>query len=189
MQKSSKLLKLITFSLLGTVSFLVMFLNFPLPFLPAFLKIDFSDVPALIAALIFSPVAGVIVELIKNILHLLLGGGEPVGVTANLIAGILFVVPVALIYHRFKGVKSIVSGLVASTIIMTIAMGVLNYYFLLPAYSLMFGIEEYNTAKFAIVTGGVIPFNIVKGIIVGLLFIPLFTKLRPWMERKQASFS
>ena len=189
--QSSKLLRLIILALLGTISMLLMLLDFPLPLLPSFLKIDFSDVPALLAALLFSPIAGVIVEVIKNTLHLLIGGGEPVGVTANFIAGVLFIVPVAVLYHKYKGVKSIVSGLVTGTIIMAIAMGFINYFVLLPAYSLMFGIEDYSipAVKWSLVTVGIVPFNIIKGIIVGLLFVPLFIKLKPWIERKRASFS
>ena len=53
----------------SSIAYLLMMLDFPFPGLPPFLKIDFSDVPALIAAIIFGPVAGIIVEAIKNILH------------------------------------------------------------------------------------------------------------------------
>ncbi|MDY0408759.1 ECF transporter S component [Virgibacillus soli] len=108
-KQSSKLLKLIILSLLGTISFLLIFLNFPLPLLPPYLKIDFSEIPALLAALIFSPMAGIAVEAIKNILYLAIGTGEPVGVAANFLAGILFIVPAAVLYHKYKGVKSIIS--------------------------------------------------------------------------------
>src|SRR5699024_2297790 len=128
--------------LLGTISFLLFFLNFPLPFLPPYLKIDFGDVPALLAALIFSPLAGVIVIAIKNFLYLVIGGGDPVGVWANFFAATMFILPVALLYRKYKGVKSIVSGLVAGTIIMAVGMSVLNYLVILPIYALFMGMEE-----------------------------------------------
>src|SRR5690625_2566804 len=106
---SSKLVKLIILALLGTISLVLFFLNFPLPFLPPYLKIDFSEVPALIAAFIFSPIAGVIVIGVKNLLYLAVSGaGDPIGVIANFLAGVMFVVPVAFLYHKYKGVKSIV---------------------------------------------------------------------------------
>ncbi|WP_186576433.1 ECF transporter S component [Aquibacillus kalidii] len=189
--QSSKLLKLILFALLGTISMLLMFLKFPLPFLPSYLTIDFSDVPALLAALLFSPVAGVIVELVKNLLHLIIGGGEPVGVAANFLAGILFVVPVSVLYHKFKGVKSLVSGLVTGTVVMAIGMGILNYFLILPAYSLFMGMEEMAipTVKWATVIGGILPFNAIKGVIVGVLFVPVFAKLRPWLEKKRLTLN
>lgn len=186
--KSSKLLRMIILALLGTISLVLLFLNFPLPFLPPYLKIDFSEVPALLASLIFSPLAGIIVIAIKNVLYLLIGGGEPVGVASNFLAGVLFVAPVALIYHKYKGVKSIISGLVIGTIVMAVAMSVLNYLVLLPVYAWFMGMEEMKieSVKRIAVIYGVLPFNVLKGIIVGMLFIPLFTRLRAWIERQQA---
>src|SRR5699024_3308290 len=185
-RQSSKLLKLIILELLGTISLVLLFLNFPLPFLPHYLKIDFSEVPALLASLIFSPIAGVIVIAINNILYLAIGGGEAEGGAANFLAGILFVLPVSIAYHKFKGVKSIVSGLVIGTIIMAIAMSVLNYLVLLPIYAWFMGMEEMKieSVKQVAVLYGVLPFNIIKGIIVGMLFVPLFIKMRSWIERK-----
>ncbi|SHH78207.1 ECF transporter S component [Virgibacillus sp. Bac330] len=191
-KQSSKLMKVIVLALLGTISLLLFFLNFPLPLLPAFLKIDFSDVPALMASFIFSPVAGVLVVAIKNLLYLAVSGAsDPIGVLANFIAGIMFVVPVSMLYHKFKGVKSIVSGLVTGTIVMAVGMSVLNYFVFLPAYAWFMGWEDMsNTAiKWGIVSAGILPFNIIKGIIVGLLFVPLFLKLRVWIEEKQAKFA
>jgi len=183
---SSKLLKLVILSILGSISLVLFFINFPLPFLPPYLKIDFSDVPALMASLIFSPMAGVIVVGIKNLLYFVISGaGDPIGVAANFLAGIMFVVPVGVLYHKFKGVKSIVSGLIAGTIIMAVGMSVLNYFIILPAYALFMGWDMSAYVKWISVIGGVLPFNIIKGTIVGLLFIPIFMKMRSWIEQKQ----
>lgn len=186
--QSKRLVKLIILALLGTISFLLFFLNFPLPLLPGYLKIDFGDVPALIAALIFSPLAGVIVIAIKNFLYLVIGGGDPVGVWANFFAATMFILPVAFLYRKYKGVKSIVSGLVAGTIIMAVGMSVLNYLVILPIYALFMGMEEMaiDSVKWAAVIFGILPFNIIKGVVVGLLFVPLFMKMRSWIESKQA---
>jgi len=185
-KQSSKLLKLVILSILGTISLVLFFLNFPLPFLPAYLKIDFSDVPALMASLIFSPMAGVIVVAIKNLLYLAVSGaGDPIGVAANILAGIMFVVPVAMIYHKFKGVKSIVSGLVTGTVVMAIGMSVLNYIVILPAYAMFMGWDMSEQAKWISVILGILPFNLIKGVVVGLLFVPLFIKMRSWIEQKQ----
>ncbi|MGP4109217.1 ECF transporter S component [Virgibacillus sp. L01] len=189
--QSSKLLKLIILALLGTISLVLFFLNFPLPFLPPYLKIDFSEVPALIAALIFTPMAGVAVEAIKNMLYLIVSGaGDPIGIIANFLAGVMFIVPVAVLYHRYKGVKSIISGLITGTIIMAIGMSILNYLVILPAYAWFMGWEDISqSAKWLAVSLGVLPFNIIKGIIVGLLFVPLFIKMKRWIEQKQANLA
>ncbi|MFD1445814.1 ECF transporter S component [Oceanobacillus profundus] len=188
-KQSSNLLKLIIVALLGTISLLLFFLNFPLPFLPPYLKIDFSDVPALMASLIFSPLAGIIVVAVKNLLYLAVSGaGDPIGVAANFLAGVMFVVPVSILYHKYKGVKSIVSGLVTGTLIMAIGMSVLNYFIILPAYGWFMGWEMTNQVIWASVLAGVLPFNIIKGIIVALLFVPLFIKMHSWITQQQTKF-
>ena len=185
--QSSKLVKLVVLSLLAAVSLVLFFISFPLPLLPPYLKVDFSDVPALIAGLIFSPLAGVIVVLLKNALYFVASGAtDPVGVVANFIAGVIYVFPVAYLYHKYKGVKSVIAGLVIGTVGMAITMSVLNYLFILPAYSVLVGMEMNDTIKLASVVAGVLPFNFLKGLIVSILFVPLFIKLSQWIEQKHA---
>lgn len=184
--RSSKLVKLVVLSLLATVSLVLFFISFPLPLLPPYLKVDFSDVPALIAGLIFSPLAGVLVVFMKNALYFVASGAtDPIGVTANFIAGTLYILPVAYLYHRYRGVKSVISGLVIGTIAMAVIMSVLNYLLILPAYAWLMGWEMDDTIKWLSVVGGVLPFNFVKGLIVSMLFVPVFIKLRQWIEQKR----
>ena len=186
--RSSKLTKTITFALLGAISMVLMLLNFPLPSLPSYLKIDFSEIPVLIAALLFSPLAGVAVEAIKNLLYLIFtGAGDPVGVAANFLAGMLFVMPVAYFYHKFKaGKKTLISGLVTGTVAMAVGMSVLNYFIVLPLYSIFLGSPVMSDdAKWVAVTAGILPFNLVKGIVIAIVFVPLFAKLKPWFAKRK----
>src|SRR5699024_12252313 len=119
--QSKKLVTMIILALLGTISFLLFFLNFPIPFLPTpYLKVDFGDVPALIASLIFSPLAGIIVFAIKNSVYLVIGGGDPVGVCASFFAASMFILPVPFLYRTYKGIKSIIIGLIAGTAILAL---------------------------------------------------------------------
>src|SRR5690625_6381448 len=67
--RSSKLTKMVVIALLATVSLVLFFISFPLPLLPPYLKVDLSDVPALIAGMIFSPLAGVLVVFLKNLMY------------------------------------------------------------------------------------------------------------------------
>src|SRR5699024_5124778 len=120
-QRSSKLLKLVVLSLLGTMSLVLFFISFPLPLLPPYLKVDFSDIPALIAGMIFSPAAGVLVVFLKNAMYFVAKGAtDPVGVVANFVAGTLYVFPVAYLYRKYSGMKSIVAGLVIGTVVMAL---------------------------------------------------------------------
>ncbi|QXE00771.1 ECF transporter S component [Terribacillus sp. DMT04] len=190
--RSSNLTKTITIALMGAISMVLMLLNFPLPMLPAYLKIDFSEVPVLLAALLFSPMAGVAVEAIKNLLYLIFtGAGDPVGVVANFLAGMMFVLPVAYFYHTFKASKrTLVSGLATGTVVMAIGMGLLNYFVVLPLYIMFAGYPSMSPeAKWLAVTAGIVPFNLIKGIIIAIVFVPLFAKLKPWFAKRKRSGS
>lgn len=185
-KQSSNLQKLVVLSLMAAVSVVLFFISFPLPLLPPYLKVDFSDVPALIAGLIFSPLAGVLVVLLKNAIYFVASGAtDPIGVVANFIAGSLYILPVAYLYHKYRGVKSVVVGLVIGTTVMAIVMSILNYLIILPAYSWLMGMEMTDTIKWGTVLVGVLPFNFIKGVIVSLLFVPLFIKLNQWIEQKR----
>jgi len=189
--ESSKVLKIVVLALLGTISFLLFFLKFPLPFLPPFLKLDFGDIPAIIAGFIFTPLAGVIVIGIKNFLYLVAGGGEIIGVTSNFVASSIFVLSIAVFYHKRRTIKSILVGIVIGTVLMALSMSVLNYILFLPLYALFMGMEDYGieSVKRGIVLLGILPFNVVKGIIVGALFLPVFVKMGSWIEDKRTSIA
>ena len=105
---------LIAIAMLSSISFVLMLLAFPLPVLPAYLKVDFSDIPALIAAITMGPVAGILVAFLKNVLDWLFAGsptGVPVGHMANFVTSILFITPVYLIYRKATSSKGIMYGL------------------------------------------------------------------------------
>ncbi|SFM48138.1 Riboflavin transporter FmnP [Gracilibacillus orientalis] len=186
--QTSNLYRLIVISIMGTISVLLMFLNFPLPFpfIPAYLRIDVSDIPALIAGIIFSPVAGVVVVAIKNILYVLITAiSDPIGALANFFAGMFYVVPVSFMYMKYRSMKSVLIGLGIGTLLMTIGLTVLNYFLFIPAYSLFMGWEEMSeSVKRTTVLVGILPFNLIKGIIVGIIFALIFTKLKNWIQKK-----
>src|SRR5699024_11745305 len=86
-QRSSKLVKLVVLSLLATVSLVLFFISFPLPLLLPYLKVDFCDVPALIAGLVFLPLAGILVVFLKNALYFVaIGAIDSIGILATLIS-------------------------------------------------------------------------------------------------------
>ncbi|MDV2687584.1 ECF transporter S component, partial [Alkalihalophilus lindianensis] len=59
--KNTKIRAMVSIGMLSSIAYLLMLLNFPLPLFPNFLLVDFSDIPGLIATLIFGPVAGILV--------------------------------------------------------------------------------------------------------------------------------
>ncbi|MCP3738688.1 ECF transporter S component [Rossellomorea sp. BNER] len=173
----------VTIGMLSALAYVLMLLNFPLPPFPSFLMVDFSDIPALIAAIAFGPVAGILVELFKNVLDYFMTGsdtGVPVGHTANFLAGILFVLPTYYIYRHFESKKGLLIGLVGGTFIMSIIMSVLNYFVFLPAYKYFMNFELPSE----IIVTGILPFNILKGILITIVFTLLFSKMNTWFTKQ-----
>ncbi len=188
-KQTMKLRSFVTVGMLSGLSFILMLLNFPLPWFPAFLQIDFSDVPALIAAITMGPVAGILVELIKNILDWVFTGapeGIPVGHMANFATGILFIFPAYYIYKRFPSVKGLMTGLVVSTIVMSVGMAALNYIAFLPMYTYLLGMPQFDMYETVVL--GILPFNIVKGIMMLVVVTMLYRTMRVWIENQRRQY-
>lgn len=184
---------LIAIAMLSSLSFVLMLLAFPLPVLPAYLKVDFSDIPALIAAITMGPVAGILVAFLKNVLDWFFAGsptGVPVGHMANFVTSILFMAPVYIIYKKVSSSKGMAFGLGVGTISMAIGMSILNYYVFLPmyAYFLNFPMET-GTALVNTIIYGILPFNVIKGVLVTVVMIVLFKRLKPFLDKVTATFS
>lgn len=175
--------KLVLLSVLTAIALLMQYLNFPLPLFPSFLKIDFSEIPALIGAFLFGPLSGVLIEFLKNTLHFLLSGSEtgavPVGQMANFTAGSLFIITSVWISKKINGIKGMVIGTAVATILMTILLTIANYFVIFPLYSYLINWTVTGETKNVLIFYGVAPFNLLKGILIGALFIPLYQKLFP----------
>ena len=95
----SRTRELTQIAMLGAVAGILMNLEFPLPFLaPSFYQLDFSEIPALIGAFAMGPVAGILVELVKILIHLVTRGTMTAGVgdVANFLMGCAFIVPAGI---------------------------------------------------------------------------------------------
>jgi len=88
--------------ILGAIAYILMWIEFPIPIMPSFIKFDFSDFPALLAAFAMGPIAGITVELIKNVLHAFSSGSFGVGELSNFILGASFVAVAGFFYQRNK---------------------------------------------------------------------------------------
>ena len=172
----------VSIGMLSSIAYLLMLLNFPLPLFPNFLFVDFSDIPALIAALIFGPIAGILVEFFKNVLNYLATGsqtGIPVGHIANFLAGIVFVLPTYYVYNKLKTKKGMTLALVVGTVTMAVVMSILNYIIILPAYTVLMGFPDMRN----LVVPAILPFNILKGIMMSFIFMLLFIRMQSWINK------
>ena len=122
-------------AMLSAAATVLMFLEFPIPFLiPSFVELDFSELPALLAAFSLGPVSGVIVCLVKNVIKGLLFSGT-VGEMCNFLLGICFVIPAGLIY-RYKRTRSgALMGALAGAVIMAVCSIPVNYFISYPVYT------------------------------------------------------
>ncbi|WP_251546746.1 ECF transporter S component [Limosilactobacillus caecicola] len=175
---------------LSAVAFLLMFIEFPLIPVASYLKLDFSDVPILIGTVIYGPWSGIIIAVVKCLLHGIARGMSPVellGLFANLCTSIAMILPVSWSFHHEKWSlkkRLVISGLLA-TIIMTVVMTLFNYYVLTPAYMQMFNWHPSLPIK-QLMLVGVVPFNLIKGILVSLIFGIIVIHLQWWLKRQTA---
>lgn len=174
-------------SILSVIAFIVMFIEAPIFLFPGFLKIDLSDVPALVAGFALGPAAGVAVELLKNILHLLRTSTGGVGEVANFIIGASMVAPAAFIYHKRKDKHGAVVGLFVGVVIMSIVGALANYFILIPFYQNFMPIDAIigMSAKAnslivdlkTLIIYGIIPFNLFKGLVVSIFTMLLYKRI------------
>lgn len=183
---------LVQIGMLSALAIILMQFEIPLPFAPAFYKIDFSEVPVLIGCFSMGPFAGVLIELIKVILNVAIKGTMTMGIgdAANFLIGCAFCVPAALIYQKKRTKSGAVTGMVVGTVIMTIFGCVLNAYILLPVYAKAFempldALVSMGTEVNGAITGlmtfvlfAVAPFNLLKGILVSLIVFFVYKKIR-----------
>ncbi|GIN89485.1 riboflavin transporter FmnP [Siminovitchia terrae] len=178
----------VAIGMLSSLSFVLMLIKFPIPPFPAYLTVDFSDIPALIAALMFGPLAAIIVELIKNILDYLMIGSEagiPIGNFSNFLAGTMFVLPTYYVFKKLKIKWGLAVSLIVGSIFMAVFMSVLNYVAILPAYIILLGWDPMSTSDLRqLVVAAILPFNIIKGLIVTLIFLLVYSRMRNWIDKQ-----
>lgn len=175
---------MIKVSLLSVIALILMFLEIGVPVFPGFLKIDLSDLPAMIAGFAFGPLAGILVELLKNMLHLLRTTSGGVGELANFLVGSAFVAPAAFIYLKNKTKKGAILGLIVGTIGMVV-MGVLaNKFIILPFYAKIMPLQAIIdmsamanpsiTDMNSLILLAIAPFNFLKGVIVSVVTVLIY---------------
>lgn len=182
-------------AMLGAVAGVLMNFEFPIPFLaPSFYQLDFSEIPVLIGSFAMGPLAGVVIELVKILVHLVTKGTMTAGVgdVANFILGCAFVIPAGLIYrfHHIKSRKHAVEGMAAGTVLTTAAACLMNAFVLLPAYGKAFGMPvealiEMGTAVnpsvnslLGFVAMIIVPFNLFKYTLTSVIVFFIYKRIR-----------
>ncbi len=173
--------QLVTIALLSAMAFALQFAKTPLPIFPTFLEVDLSDIPGIIGAIALGPLAGVFIELIKNLLQLPFSHTQMVGELANFLAGAALVVPIGLVMRKNKSAKMFIVGSVLGVISMAAVSAIANLYILLPFYANVMGwsmemIVSMSTEIFPAIDTlweyilyTIVPFNLIKGTLCSII--------------------
>lgn len=184
-QRRRPLFHVVLVSIMAGIALVMQYFDFPLPPFPGFLKIDFSEVPALITAVVLGPAAGIMVEFLKNVLHFLIKGsdtGFPIGQLANFLAGTILILGTSFIYKRKPTKIGLLMGILTGSILMAIIMSVANFYFILPFYEKFMEYTMTPAQRLTMVISGIGPFNFVKGLILAVVMLPIYVSLKPRLK-------
>lgn len=188
--------KIAMIGVFAAIAAILMLFEFPLPFAPSFYELDFSEIPALVGAFAFGPVAGVMIEFCKVVLKLFIKGTSTafVGDLANFVIGCSFILPASVIYMFKKTKKNAILSSAAGTFCMTVFGTMFNAVYLLPAFSRLYGmpldtivgmgtaINGSITSVTTLVIFAVAPMNLLKGGSVSLVTMLIYKKLSPVLK-------
>lgn len=136
-KKTQSVFRITLTATLSALAFALMFVEFPIPALiPPFIKFDISDLPALFGAFFIGPVYGVIVELIKNLLHIIIKGTSSayIGELSNFLLGASLCLTSGFIYKFKKTKGGAIIACIAGALIMGVISLPINYFLVYPAY-------------------------------------------------------
>ena len=193
--KKNKLYSLVASALLGAVGFVLMAIEISVPIMPAFIKLDFSELPALIAAFAYGPLYGAAVCFIKNIMHLFITNTAGVGELANFLMGVFFVVPAGLIYSKMKNRKGALIGSLVGAAVMGVACVFINLFITYPIYYKILIPETAILGMYKAILPSVdsifksllifnLPFTFAKGVLVSIICFLVYKKISPVLKKK-----
>ena len=184
--------QIVKISLFSAISFILMFLNTSIPLFPIFLKVDVSEIPAIIMVLTGGVNEAIFISLIKDLLHFTVTQTSGVGELINFILSASFILITHYLYNKTKKIKI---SLLLSTIIISIFSGFVNYFIMFPLYSILLGVTKQmvlrivasfnpfvtNVTLYLILI--IIPFNLIKFGIVSIISYNLLNKIKGVLKK------
>lgn len=191
--KSFSLDRLVKVAILASISYLLMFVQMPIPIAPPFMKVDLADVPALIGGFAMGPWYGVLIQLIKNVLNLSKTMTGGVGELSNFVVGSTFVLVSSLIYRNKKTRKNSVLALVLGIVAMSAVATLSNAFVVFPIYGEVMNLELEAFAAmipgnnlvsnyFTMMVFAVAPFNLIKGAVEAIITQLLYKRISPILK-------
>ena len=169
-------------ALLSAVAAVLQFLEFSIPLMPSFIKLDVSDLPALLGTFSLGPVYGAAIQLVKNLLHLPFGSSAGVGELSNFLLGAVF-------------------AFIAGAAAMALISLPINYFIVYPAYVVLYKLPlEGIVGMYEAILGTVahvptqdallncllvfnVPFTLCKGLLDVALCFLIYKPLSPLLHK------
>ncbi len=183
-------------AIMSAVGVVLMALEFPIPSLiPSFIKMDFSELPALITSFAYGPLWGILVCFLKNVIHMFFGSTMGIGELSNFILGAVFTGVAGIIYKKNKTKKGALISCLIGAATMALVSVVTNYFIVYPLYIKVLGLTEeaiigmYSAilpAADSLIKALVIfnlPFTFVKGLIDALVCFLVYKRLSPILKK------
>lgn len=182
--------RMVGISCLSALAFILMLFELPILPIAPYLKLDFSDLPVLIGGFIYGPTGGMMIALLKCLIHALIRGfsvGELVGVLGNLMSSFALLLPFCYVWRRhskwpFK--RQLWLGGSLATLTLVVVMALLNWLVLTPLYMALWNWKSTLPIP-QLIAIAVIPFNLIKGIVVSLVFALVAIRLKHWLLEHQ----
>lgn len=182
--------------MLAAVAVVLQYLEFPVPFMPPFIKFDFSDLPALLGAFALGPGAGILICLIKNVIHLAVSQSMLVGELSNFILGSVFAFTAGMIYRCHKTKKTALAGGICGAAAMGLFSIVSNYFVVYPVYYKVAMPEEVILQAYQLILPAMdsilqclicfnLPFTVAKGLIDVAIAMAIYHPLSPILKGKR----
>ena len=192
--QKSRTHKLAVTAMLSAAATVLMALDFPIPFLiPPFVKMDFSELPALLAAFSLGPAWGAVVCLVKNLINLTMSSTNGVGELCNLLIGLCFVIPAGLIYKRWKTRWGALIAALAGAALMAACSVPVNYFISYPFYTSFMPLETIIGMYQSLIPSvdGLLaclvifnaPFTLLKGLLDTALCFLIYKPLSPLLHK------
>ena len=201
METKKKTHKIAVAAMLAAVAAVLQFIEISIPIMPSFVKLDLSDLPALLGAYALGPFWGVLIQLVKNLLHLPFGSSAGVGELCNFLLGSVFVLVAGFVYHHKKTRKSALLGSALGALCMALVSLPLNYFFVYPAYvAILHFPEEAIISAYEAIMGSIahfptanpllncllifnVTFTFVKGLLNVLIGFIIYKPLSPLLHK------
>lgn len=195
---NNKTRNMVVVAVLSAVATVIYYLDFSVPLMPGFIKLDLSNVISLIAGFALGPVQGVLVCFIKDLIHLVIKGfGTTMGIgdIFDFVTAATFTLVSAGIYKKNRTLKGAVVGTIAGTFAFTLISLPLNYYVTYPIYAKAFGGMEAIMGAYKAIMPKVknlfmalcvfnVPFTFIKGVLCATVTLLIYKPLSPVIKGK-----